>query len=94
MPVAKRCYIVSFETAEQAVADSLHATIKEYGTWARITATTYAIVTDESAAEITVYLSNIMGESDRLFVVRAGSDAAWLEVRCNPEWLKKHLKNG
>lgn len=90
----KQCYIISFDVSDGGDRESLLAAIKSYGTWSRITESTFAVVTDESAKDLTEYLGAHIRDDDRLFVVRAGVEAAWTEIRCRPEWLKKHLTHG
>ncbi len=87
------CYIISYDLRKRNQSDyqSLYKAIKAYGTWARITDSTWAIVTDESAVEIRDYLLKNIDEDDRLFVVKSGVEAAWQEVRCRNEWLRKQL---
>ena len=85
------CYIISYDLRNQRDYQSLYEAIKEYGTWAKITESTWAIVTDESAVEIRNHLLNNIDDDDRLFVVKSGVEAAWRNVRCRDEWLKKRL---
>lgn len=88
------CYIISYDlSADDGKRDygPLIATIKEYGTWARITASTWAVVTDETPTQITDRLLVHLEDSDRLLVVRSGVESAWYNARCRDTWLKKHL---
>jgi len=85
------CYIISYDLRNNRNYESLYKAIKDYGTWARITESTWAIVTDEPAKEIREYLLEHMDDDDRLFIVKSGIEAAWQNVRCRNQWLKKHL---
>jgi len=85
------CYIISCDVQNSQNHERLREAIKRYGTWARITDSTWAVVTDDEAEEVRDYLLKVLDEDDRLFVVRSGVAAAWKNVRCRDEWLKKHL---
>jgi hypothetical protein len=70
----------------------LHEAIKAYGIWAKITESTWGIVTDSTATEIRDNLSSYMDSNDRLFVIKSGHNSAWKNVIASNEWFKKHLK--
>lgn len=65
--------------------------IKTYGTWARVTESTWVVTSDDPAAVIRDNLKQHMSADDRLFVLKSGVNAAWSNVRCKNEWLKKNL---
>ena len=46
------CYIISYDMANGGNYDKLYDTIESYGTWARITESTWAIETKDSATKI------------------------------------------
>jgi hypothetical protein len=87
------CYIISYDLTgdKRNEYEALYDAIKEYGSWARITESTWAIVTIESPTEIREQLSKHMQDDDRLFVVKSGVAAAWQNVICRNTWLKKNL---
>jgi len=70
----------------------LHEAIKAYGIWAKITESTWGIVTDSTATKIRDNLSSFMDSNDRLFVIKSGHNSAWKNVIASNEWFKKHLK--
>lgn len=70
----------------------LHEAIKSYGIWAKITESSWAIVTDSTATEIRDYLGSFMDNNDRLFVIKSGHNSAWRNVIGSNDWFKKHLK--
>ena len=65
--------------------------IKEYGTWAHITLSTWAIVTENSASEVRDVLKPLVGEEGRLLVVQSAHVAAWSNVMCSNDWMKNNL---
>lgn len=88
------CYIISFELSAENKSskfESLSNSIKSYKGWARITHSTWAVVTEEKAKDIRLKLGEHITESDRLFVIKSGVEAAWKNSRCRNEWLKKNL---
>ena len=87
----KTCYIISYDMAEGGNYEALYDAIKAYGTWAHITESTWAVTTEESAKEIRDYLGECLPSGSRLFVVKSGVEAAWRNVICRNEWLKKNL---
>ena len=88
-----KCYIVSFEVATAATKNRLTGLLKAYGNYCPINDTCWAIMTDNSAAQIRDYLKTSLQENDRIFVVRSGTGAAWLNAygQANTDWLKKNL---
>lgn len=86
------CYIISYDLlAPGRDYKSLNAAIKSYGTWAKITESLWAVVTEDKATAIRDKLSAHLDPNDRLFVVKSGTEAAWRKVICRSEWLKEHL---
>ena len=71
--------------------DALIEAIKEYGTWGHITESFWAIVTESKAKDVRANLKQYLDSNDRIFVVKSGTEAAWSNVICKNEWLKKNL---
>lgn len=85
------CYIISYDLRNTRDYESLYNEIKSYGKWARITESTWAVVTNKSAVRIRDDLSRVVDNDDRIFVVKSGVEAAWRNSRCRNEWLKENL---
>ncbi|KRG37321.1 hypothetical protein ARC63_19970 [Stenotrophomonas geniculata ATCC 19374 = JCM 13324] len=87
------CFIVSFEVKDPQTVLDLREKLKSYKTYCPITATCWAIVADQKAAEIRDELGEILKPGDRIFVLRSGTEGAWKNTygKANSEWLKKHL---
>lgn len=86
------CYLISYDlSGEDADYDGLIAAIKEYGTWAHITESFWAIVTDTNAKDVRANLTQYLSSGSRILVVKSGTESAWSNVICKNEWLKKHL---
>lgn len=89
----KKTFIISYDLKNGSEDDyeKLYEAIKKNGTWAHITESTWAIVTEEKVKEIRDKFIEIMPKGSSLFVVKSGSIAAWRNVQCSNDWLKKHL---
>ena len=87
----ERCYIISYDLVEGGDYNALHKAIQHYEAWAHITESTWAVLTEDSAEVIRDHLSGYLPDGSRLFVVRSGVEAAWRNVFCRSEWLKRSL---
>lgn len=89
----KKTLIISYDLkdADSEVYEKFYETIKAYKTWAHITESTWAIVTEDSASEVRNDLKKIIPKGSSLFIVKSDSVAAWSNVQCSNDWLKKHI---
>lgn len=71
--------------------DELYKAIKSYGVWAHITESTWFIKTSESYVQVRDKLLAHMDGNDRIFVAALTGVAAWSNVLCDSEYLKKNL---
>ena len=86
------CYLISYDLiGPNRDYDGLIEAIKEYGTWAHITESFWAIVTESKAKDVRANLKRYLDSNDRIFVVKSGTEAAGSNVICKNEWLKKNL---
>ena len=86
-----KCYIISYDLVDEKNYEKLYKAIKDCGHWAKITESTWAVVTDKSASEIRNRLAEVMDADDRLIVTLSGGEGAWRNSACTNEWLKKNL---
>ncbi len=86
-------YLVTYDLTQGSSSDyeELYDAIKSYGTWARVTESSWMVVTDNDQSEIRDHLGEFLRSGDRLFVLKSGKAAAWRNVRARNEWLKKWL---
>lgn len=84
-------YIISYDLRKKRDYEALIDAIKAYGTWGHITESTWAVVTSTSAVDVRDNLTPYMDADDRLFIVKSGVEAAWVNVISRNEWLKEHL---
>jgi hypothetical protein len=85
------CYIISYDLVKARDYEALYKAIKDYGTWAHVHDSVWAVVTTSTAVEIRDYLQRYVDSDDRIFVIKSGSEAAWRGVLCKNEWLKDNL---
>lgn len=71
--------------------DDLYDYLKSFSVWARITESTWFISSDKSCVTIRDEIKNIVDSNDRIFVAELTGVAAWLNVICGSDYLKKHL---
>ena len=71
--------------------ESLHVKLKAYTQWAKITQSCWFIKTDDSCKVVRNNLKSSMNDDDRLFVAALTGEAAWSNVICPSEGLKKRL---
>lgn len=84
-------YIISYDIPKGSDYDSLISCIKQYGTWAHITESTWAIVSHDSASSIRDTLNHYIPDGGRLIVVQSANVAAWNNTMCTNEWLQKNI---
>lgn len=71
--------------------DALYKTIKDYGTWAHVTESTWFIKTDETCAQVRDKLWKLMDGNDRLFVGELTGNVAWHNTICKSQFLKDNI---
>ena len=86
------CYIIMYDLrAPGRNYEQLYQAIKSYGTWGKLTESSWAIVSDQTAENIRNFLLNFIDNNDRIMVIRSGQSAAWRNIKANNDWLKKNL---
>ncbi len=89
----RKCYIICLELNNPLGTYSpLIDAIKSFRTWAKITKSTWAIVTESDVKSIRDYLGQHLYDGDRLFVIKSGRSSAWKNAIVTSDWLKKNLK--
>jgi hypothetical protein len=86
------CYVISFEPIGLQAAGNIRERLKTFDNYCPINAYSWAVMTTWSAAQVRDYLQ-ASSPTSRIFVVRSGTEAAWLNsygVK-NNDWLKKNL---
>lgn len=87
----KKSYIISYDMVGEGNYDTLINHIKEYGYWAHITESTWAILTTKSVTDVRDGVLKFLPPNSRLFVVESANVAAWSNTICSTEWLKKNV---
>lgn len=69
----------------------LYELLKSYSQWAKITESTWFISTDKSCVEVRDEINSVTDSDDRIFVAELTGVAAWRNVICESDYLKKYL---
>jgi hypothetical protein len=87
-------YIIAFQPGAGANVPMIEQIVKSYGTWAKITDQTWALVSmSEKAPAVRNRLLPHIGTGGRLFVIKSGYESAWSNVVSTTEWLQRYLQN-
>ena len=88
-----KVYQVSYDLRKQRNYDALYERIKSYGSWCHALESSWAIATDQTAAQVLDYLSPALDQDDGLLVTRLYGEAAWkgLDPK-GSDWLKRQLE--
>lgn len=86
-------YIVTFEINDAPTLSVFTNKLKTFNGYCPINRNSWAIVSDQKATDIRDGLKDILKPSDRMFVIRSGTEAAWINSygEANDDWLKKYL---
>jgi hypothetical protein len=86
-------YLVCFEINKAETKTSFIEGLKSYGFYCPICETVWAIRTEKASVAIRDHLVSLLGPTDRVFVLRSGTEAAWKNSYGlkYDEWLKEHL---
>jgi hypothetical protein len=87
----KHCYIIVFKITSGINNQQIIDAIKSYVTYANIADNVWAIVTESTAVNIRDFLRAYIKDTDTIFVIKSGYEAAWASVICGSEWLKANL---
>jgi len=87
------CYVVTFETKNKESRAKVEEVLKSYDYYCPIHLYCWAIKTEEKATTIRDKVTAVTGANDRVFVLRSGTEAAWINSygKKNSEWLKENL---
>jgi hypothetical protein len=87
-------YIITYEINDKSRLDKFETELKaNFSSYCPIHNNAWAVVTEKPAKEIRDKLSTYITGSDRIFVIRSGTEAAWRNSygEKHNEWLKKYL---
>lgn len=84
-------YVISYDLPEGSEYQPLIDRIKQYGTWAHVTQSTWVVVTEDTAKTIRDALNVFIPEGGRLLVVQSAHIAAWNNAMCTNDWLQKNI---
>ncbi len=86
------CFIISYDLCSpNRDYKQLYSAIKPYGTWGRLTESTWAVVADSTVVQIRNFLMRFIDNDDRLIVIKGGKEAAWVRTIANSNWVQQNL---
>lgn len=86
------CFIISYDLCSpNRDYKQLYSAIKSYGTWGRLTESTWAVVADSTVVQIRNFLMRFIDNDDRLIVIKGGKEAAWVRTIANSNWVQQNL---
>jgi len=86
-------YIVTFEVNDSSRKSALKEKLKSYNGFCPIHDNCWAILSEQTPAQVREFLDEALQPQDRIFVIRSGTHAAWRNTygEKNSEWLKERL---
>ena len=86
------CYIIMYDLrAPGRNYEQLYQAIKSYGTWGKLTESSWAIVSNQTVENIRNFLLNFIDGNDRIMVILSGKSAAWQNIMAENNWLQQNL---
>jgi len=86
------CFIVCYDLCQPGRDYmSLYEALKAFPNWAKLTESTWAIVSGFNCVEIRDYLMKFIDPNDRIIVIQSGQHAAWNRIIANNQWAIDNL---
>lgn len=87
------CYIVTFDLVDASDFSAVQTALKATSAYCPIHDRCWAVITGETSAKLCERIYAEIKGGGRVFVVRSGTDAAWINTygEENSSWLKKNL---
>lgn len=86
-----KCYIIMYDLRMARNYEALYSAIQAFGTWGRITDSTWAVLTTMDAPQLRDHLLRFMDNDDRLFVIKSSGEAAWKNTLADNQWLQQNI---
>ncbi len=84
--------IVSYDLCnENKNYDDLYKYLKSFPAWAHITESTWFISSEKACTTIRDEIHDVVDSDDRIFVAELTGTAAWRNLICDSDYLKKHI---
>lgn len=90
----KKVLIITYElTSPWMNSEQLVQRIKKLGGWARLSSSSYLVLTEHTPVQVRDYLAEVIGQSDQLYVGAAPSPSAWKGLPNDVgEWIRNSHK--
>ena len=85
-------YIVTFEVSDPTIKDNLTEKLKQFEGYCPIHAHCWVVLSNQEPADIYDFVTKGLGVSDKIFIIRSGTKAAWYTLGDPYDtWLKERL---
>jgi predicted transcriptional regulator len=87
-----KSYVVSLELTNGLKNYSdLTKVLKSFRAKSVINESVWVLMTEQSAIELRDHLKQFLQSQDRIFILKSGVVAAWLNPACGHDWLRENL---
>lgn len=86
-------YIINFEVDDPVRLQKMKDHLVTYGSYCPINNNCWAVIVNKNSTEIRDELMVLQQETDKIFVIRSGTEASWVNAYSqeHSDWLKKYL---
>jgi len=88
-----KCYIITYDIKDPARQKTFKEKLKNLEGYCPVHDNCWAILTEQTAAQLRDSLTSLLDAADRIFIVKSGTEAGWKNSygKDNDEWLKRNL---
>ncbi len=92
MVIPLTVFLITYDLNRETVRPPIVRRIRSYEAWARLSESSYAISTPQTAAQVYSGLSDLLDNNDSLFVIKLSNPASgWAADPDVKQWLDQHL---
>lgn len=84
-------YLVAYDLNKETSRPPIVKAIKEYGTWAKLSESSYAISTSKTPAQVYSGLSSLLDSNDQLYVINLRKPYSGFGPNDINKWLEDNL---
>lgn len=84
-------YLITYDLNNEIIRPKIVDAIKKYGTWAKLSESSYAVATDETPQTIHLKLKPLLDENDHFYVIQLREPHAGFGPQLVNDWLHNHL---
>lgn len=84
-------YIVTYDLNHEVRRPKIVDAVKSYGTWAKLSESSYAIVSGSTPEQVRLHFQPLLDDNDNLFVISLRQPYAGWGGKDVHDWLSQHL---